>query len=271
MKNIIICSDDYGQQHAISHGIIELIKEQRISAVSCLVTSPFWAEHANWLFPYKDKIDIGLHFNLTEDFSERYLNTNGAHLQFPLSNLILQCYTKRINQTNIEAEFNKQIDLFSAYLNKLPDFIDGHQHIHQLPIIRDAILNVYRKRFIMHKPYIRVSMQQNNFSFKSIIIAMLGAHKLKSLLNKYNIPYNTKFSGIYDFKNASNYIKFFPWFLKGLTNNSLIMCHPGLESSDTLDPIHNVRYYEYEYLSSPTFLKDCAAANVNVARFQHDK
>ena len=38
------------------------------------------------------------------------------------------------------------------HLGFAPDFIDGHQHIQQLPIIRDAILDVYLKFFPKKNP-----------------------------------------------------------------------------------------------------------------------
>ncbi|MDP3303450.1 MAG: ChbG/HpnK family deacetylase, partial [Methylotenera sp.] len=46
MKSLIVCADDYAQSPAIDAGIIQLIQQNRISAASCMVLSPRWAEAA---------------------------------------------------------------------------------------------------------------------------------------------------------------------------------------------------------------------------------
>jgi predicted glycoside hydrolase/deacetylase ChbG (UPF0249 family) len=66
MKKIVLCADDYNQNAAISGGIIDLVAKGRLSAVSCFSTLPQWEQNAKRLLPYQHKVDIGLHFNLTE-------------------------------------------------------------------------------------------------------------------------------------------------------------------------------------------------------------
>ncbi len=73
MKSIILCADDYGQNASISQAIVELLKLKCLSAVSCMTTSPHWFSQASWLLPYKDYVDIGLHFNLTHGFAIKFL------------------------------------------------------------------------------------------------------------------------------------------------------------------------------------------------------
>src|SRR5262245_51710288 len=109
MKNIVLCADDYGQAPPISAGILSLIKHRRLSAVSCMVNTPFWREHAQWLKPYSSQIDIGLHLNLTEGkpLSETYQAVHGDTF-FPLPTVLRRTFLRVLNQDAIAAECQAQ-------------------------------------------------------------------------------------------------------------------------------------------------------------------
>ena len=63
---MILCADDYGQNHAISDGILNLIRNRKINSVSCLVTTACWRERARDLQPLLKNIEVGLHLTLTD-------------------------------------------------------------------------------------------------------------------------------------------------------------------------------------------------------------
>ena len=62
----ILCADDYGFSPGVSSAIRDLIDRGRLSATSCMTMSPFWPDHASWLKPYADQVDVGLHLTLTD-------------------------------------------------------------------------------------------------------------------------------------------------------------------------------------------------------------
>lgn len=259
-KRIILCADDYGQNTAISQGILSLIQQQKLSATSCMTNMPTWPEMAAPLREYKNKIDIGLHFNLTDGNAL----TKEAQIYFGnLNRLIKQAFLKQLNQQIIEAELKAQLDAFISATGFLPDYIDGHQHIHHLPIIRSALLNVYQQYFSEKKAYIRISsnsliqaIKQSFRCWKILIITLTGALQLKKELIKKNIPHNATFSGIYNFAANKNYAAQFKIFLKEVDEGGLIMCHPGL-TSDAIDPIYATRNQEFNYLKSEELLQNC--------------
>jgi len=255
-KCIVLCADDYGQAPAISQGILALLKMARLSAVSCLVTTPYWPEHAKWLQPFQSNIDIGLHFNLTLDKSS-------------LGSLMAKSMIRQLDAGLIAAELNTQIDAFLTATGRLPDFIDGHQHVHQFPIIRDALLKVYLERFPDKKPYIRVAQFSSYYlSLKKAIVQLMGAHALIKRLDENKIKYNHSFSGMYSFTNASKYPALFPSFLAEIGAGGLIMCHPGMPSPGPTDPISMARFLEYQYLSSLRFKMDCDTNEIAIMRFE---
>ncbi|WP_281352708.1 ChbG/HpnK family deacetylase [Skermanella pratensis] len=49
----------------VSSAIRDLIDRERLSATSCMTLTPFWRDHATWLLPYVDQVDVGLHLTLT--------------------------------------------------------------------------------------------------------------------------------------------------------------------------------------------------------------
>ncbi len=270
MKRVILCADDYGQNSAISQAIIELFKGKRLSATSCYVTSAGWATHGAWLKPFYGSVDIGLHFNLTEGKPQsKELST-----LFSLKDLIIKAHLRKIDKPAITAELHAQLDQFIEQVGTLPDFIDGHQHVHQLPVIRDIVLTVYEERLREKNTYIRSTGNWRSLFrfgapsyFKQLIIQLCGALPFRRQLIKKQIRHNSSFSGIYDFANSIHYAQLFPRFLDELQDEGMIMCHPGLLSSDPLDPINTSRQNEYQYFASDAFLQLCQDKKIQLVRY----
>ncbi|MBS0359022.1 MAG: ChbG/HpnK family deacetylase [Proteobacteria bacterium] len=266
MKHIILCADDYGQSLPVSQAIIDLLKQKRLSATSCMTTGAQWISHARMLQIFADEVDTGLHFNLTEGtpLSEAYLRKYGKTFM-SLPKLIILASIRLLDKNTIEKELEAQLEQFVVGMGREPDFIDGHQHIHQFPIIREALITVYERRYKNKKPYIRSTDQkvkpQKHF-FKQLIIQLLGARALKRKLVQKNIPHNNSFEGIYPFSAHPPYSKNFRGFLERVEEGGIIMCHPGLEGDLKIDPIAAARYREYQYFSSEQFLKDCEKEKV---------
>jgi len=269
MKHIILCADDYGQTAAISQAIIELLAKKRLSATSCMTNTPYWLAQAAWLRPFIGSADLGLHFNLTHS-----LPLTSAVQRMPLKSVLLKAYLRRLQQKNIETELHAQMDQFVAGTGQLPDFIDGHQHIHQFPVIRDAIINVYQSRLNKQQNYIRSVASRGAWSrvtmgayCKTMLVQLLGAATFKKRLFSAGIPCNSSFAGIYPFAHAQQYYQYFPYFLRQISDNGIIMCHPGYPDSPENDDIYFSRPVELRYFLSDLFLQACHAENVTIARF----
>lgn len=272
IRSIVLCADDFGQASPISEAIVVLIQNQRLSATSCMVNSPYWAEHATDLKPLKHAVDIGLHFNLTEGhaLSSQYIARYGR--EFPaLNRVLMKAFLHQIDRSTIEAECHAQLDRFSETMGFLPQFLDGHQHVHQFPIIREAVINIYKQRLSHTGAYIRSTDEKNGLfallpHFKKLLIYLSGTQSFKKRLMEEKIPHNQSFAGIYNFSQAENYANFFQEFLNKIEHRGVIMCHPGLPSEGK-DSIAAARYQEYLYLRSDDFVMACKSNNVAVSRF----
>lgn len=269
MKSIVLCADDFAYNSAISQSILSLIQERRISATSCMTNMPHWPDAAKQLKAFNGKIDIGLHFNLTEGTA---LSQHGQTLFMPLNKLLAQSIFKKVNSQQIYDEFCAQMDVFLRYCGRLPDFIDGHQHIHQFPVIRSAVLKAYQHYFPNSTAYIRVSsnsliksVSQARHCPKSLIITATGALTLKRQLQKLGIPHNDSFSGTYSLRPQQNYAALFAKFINGVDEHGIIMCHPANHSDSKTDRIATARQQEFDFFSSGAF--SSILERIHLARF----
>jgi chitin disaccharide deacetylase len=259
MKTITLCADDFAYNADVTDGILGLIKRQRLSATSCMTNRPDWVNAAKKLLLYKDKIALGLHINLTEG------TTLSGQTQLIKTNQrwIIDTFLRRANKNDIKKELRCQLDAFVKGIGTLPDFIDGHQHIHHLPIIRDALIELINDNYPQEKPHVRIAanpflktLRQSLDTPKAMIIALTGAWQLRKQLIKNNIPFNTSFAGIYNLLPNSPYAQLFQRFLKDVDQHGLIMCHPGELSQDSSDSIAEARASELAYFAGDGFL-DC--------------
>lgn len=260
-KRLVLCADDYGQSAAISEGILRCVIQKRLSAVSCMVTLPRWQEDAPRLLAFKNKIDIGLHLNFTD----------GDLYQMPARSLfswLCRSHLGWVNRHAVEAEISAQLDAFIQQVGAAPDFIDGHQHVHQLPVIRGCLWRVYQRFFKNNFPYLRVSLPVNTSQtswLKHWVICLSGGLAFRRGCVARGIPFPKEFLGVYDFK-ADDYRKVFCAQLMAIERQALMMCHPGLADTQH-DALSFAREKEYRYLLSDHFIQDMQEVKCELSRF----
>lgn len=274
-KRITLCADDFALSESISQGIVSLIKKQRLSATSCMTTEARWQQDAPLLTPLVDLADIGLHFNLTEGCALSVNPFNSGSNTFSgLGSVMRDTLMRKVSVALIQKELNAQMDAFVEAMGCLPAFIDGHQHIHHLPLVRTALLEVYKKRFSGSRCYMRaispiVGGYGSIFTkqkLKEWVISLTGAIKMRSLLQQQNIPCNTGFAGIYDFSDVEEFPQMMQYWLSAVSDGALVMCHPGL-SSDEYDVLSDSRPKEFAYLQSDAFILECEKNDITLSRF----
>lgn len=272
-KCIVLCADDYGQALEISQAIIQLLRLKRISATSCIVNSEQWPEAASLLKPFCEAADIGLHLNLTEGraLSKEYEQQYGPCL-LSLPQILYLAHLRRLHKAAIEAECYAQLQRFKQELGCLPNYIDGHHHVHQFPVIREIVIKMYCDKLLGQDCYVRLpnlKLQVSDCFWqpKKLILYAAGVGGLSSLLKKNDIPHNQSFAGVYTFLQTNDYRTFFQRFLKEISDQGLIMCHPGLVMPASQDRIAQARYEEYAYFISDNFLIDCERMGVQITRF----
>jgi len=239
-----------------------------------MTTTPHWVTDGLKLNAL-EHCDIGWHVNLTEGTpltKAKSLTQNGQFLSLP--QLMQRAFTRQLNQRELYEELDAQLSAFKEVAGHTPDFIDGHQHIHHLPMIKNQLLKLYQEKCAQHQTYIRLTHPSLSSVFKTIqspkstIIGLTGGRSFPRLLKNRSIPHNSSFSGIYNFAQSHQYRRYFKDFLQASTTKGLIMCHPGNGSqgnqSEDHDPMGHSRYNEYQYFNSDDFINDCDKAVVSI-------
>jgi predicted glycoside hydrolase/deacetylase ChbG (UPF0249 family) len=264
MKNLILCADDYAQNDEISKGIRMAYEAGRINAISCLTNMPGWAKEGAALLKMRSKGLLGLHLNFTfghalsSEWKMQYEETFQS-----LPRLIFLNYFRQLDPAIIVAECSAQLNAFRDVVGRSPDFVDGHQHVHQLPVMRQALLTLFSEEHL--QAFVRVSAHHRGFirttisALKVLMIAHLGGVSLRRELKQAHIPMNTSFSGVYSFRQSAQYRQFFKQFLAESDHHGLVMCHPGLLSNDKTDPLYASRHDELRYFMSDEFSSDLRA------------
>ena len=244
MAKLIICADDYGLNQSVNQAILQLIQSNKLTATSCMVKSPIWQTSAAQISKdIRQKAAIGLHFDLTE-----------FGLSMSLTKLMWQCASRTVNRSWIKQEIREQLDRFEASLGFAPDYIDGHQHVHQFPIVREAVIEEITRRYPNQKPWLRIAQPLSKTSIKSWLIDLMGAKALKQKAIQANIAYSDYLLGIYDFNlDEAEYARAFQVWIKQASqlSSSVIMCHPAISASSEirLDAIAAARAEEFKGLA----------------------
>ena len=249
-RRIAVCADDFGLSEAACRSILELGSLGAITATSCAVDGPAMQQHTPALRALRPRLTVGLHLNLTE-------NPNFAGTR-PLGQWIVGTYCRRARTlAGLEAELHRQLERFEELLGAAPDFIDGHEHVHQFPVIRDLLLDAVQKRYTA-TVLLRCTWPRHFRGGKAAVIGILGARALRAGARERGIPCNSDFAGVYDLRARSGYAARMEAWLRNLDDGGLIMCHPELppEAPGT------ARHHEHRFFGSPEWPRMLRSWNV---------
>jgi predicted glycoside hydrolase/deacetylase ChbG (UPF0249 family) len=268
---LVISADDYAYHEAVDAGILGLIRQGRLTATSCMVMSPRWSEAAQAITSdIREKADIGLHLDFTEF---------GEPVRHPLSGLILRTFVHGLSTSAIRQNIHLQLNRFEQALGTRPDYIDGHQHVHQLPQIRGALLEIIRERYGQHGPWLRISSPPPADGLKGRIIRGLGAQALRRRAIRQGLKCSSLLLGVYDFNDHTmpylNRLRICLQQAQDASGMPVLMCHPALPDSAAPagDPIARARGAEFSALASHEFealLNEYAIKPLRGTAFQHD-
>jgi chitin disaccharide deacetylase len=263
IQNVVLCADDYALNAPVSQGIVALTVLGRLSATSVMSLSARWAEDAPALREVRQRLDVGLHLDWTSSFAQAAGHGSG------LTTVMLCAALRLYPQKNIEVEIERQLDAFEAHWQAAPDHLDGHQHIQQFPVFRDALAAVLMRRYgtQLPRPWLRVS-QVGQPGLKACIISAMGAHALHEWAQHHAWPTVSPLLGAYGFDGSlENYAHHMQNWLAHLPSDqtALIMCHPAV-SAQADDAIGTARKREFAYLASHDFVQHMLDANARLVR-----
>ncbi|KAM4577467.1 carbohydrate deacetylase [Odontesthes bonariensis] len=157
---LVITGDDFGYCHRRNQGIVDCFLAGGISNVSLLVNACAVKEAAD--LARRHKIPIGLHANLSEGTpvcqslqqASTLINQQGFfHGKMGFRQALER---GQLNMKEVELELRAQVRKFMELMGHLPEHMDGHQHVHVLPEVREVFAQVLSDLRI---PYTRVPVE----------------------------------------------------------------------------------------------------------------
>lgn len=278
LRPVVVCADDCGLAPGVSDAIIELIAAGRLSATSCMSGCQDWRRAAGVLRTVcaQTPADIGLHLTLTDQaaLSPAAGLAQDGRLP-PLARLLPQALARRLPRAALRDEIRAQLDAFEAHWGGPPDYVDGHQHVHVLPGVREALLAELLQRYPRGRVWVRDCvespqrcLQRGEAAGKALFIGLLGLG-LRRRLRAAGVPANDGFSGLHDFAPDRPFRPKMQRFLASLGPRPLVHVHPGRVDAALLacDTLTQPRERELAYLAADEFVADLAAAGLRPARF----
>lgn len=266
-RTLALCADDFGIAPGVSAGIATLARAERLTAVACITNSPHWVAAAPALAGLPPSVDVGLHLNLTEG---RPLSPRLAR-HWPrlpgLGRLLLQAHLRLLPIAAVRNEVHAQLAAFTQAVGRPPAFVDGHQHVHHLPGVRGALLDMVEH--VQPLPAVRSTgrLLGPGSDFKRRVIELSGGRALARDLARRAIAHNPALLGAYDFVDPNYQGLMRGWLAALPAQGGLLFCHPGRHlDGDPPDPIGAARERELAYLGSVAFDADLAEARVRLGR-----
>ncbi|TPI80599.1 ChbG/HpnK family deacetylase [Mesorhizobium sp. B2-8-9] len=265
-RPIRLIADDYGLAPGVSSAILDLIERGRLTGTSCMTGFAEWEEAAARIRPLRQRAAIGLHLTLTDQTAATGSSSLAPDGKLPgLASLALPVRRGRIDERDVHAELDAQYDRFTEALAGPPDHIDGHQHVHFLPVVRNWLLARFGGS--AHKPALRGApgLAGLDAAAKIAAIATLAAGFNRSMQRAgFNVM--TPLCGIYDWRQPQKFAPTLRAAVDTLPEQGVFMCHPG-QVDDILrarDPMQGAREVEFTILSSEDFGASLERAGVRV-------
>ncbi|XP_034025643.1 carbohydrate deacetylase [Thalassophryne amazonica] len=157
---LVVTGDDFGYCSRRNQGIVDCFQAGGISNVSLLVNASAAKEAAE--LAQRHNIPIGLHANLSEGVpvcpslrqASTLVNPQGFfHGKMGVRHVLQR---GQLSMEQVELELRAQVRLFQDLTGHLPYHMDGHQHVHILPEVREVFAQVLSDLRI---PYTRVPVE----------------------------------------------------------------------------------------------------------------
>lgn len=258
MTRIALALDDLGLHAGVNAAALALAGRGRLNAVSCMVGAPAWPQAREQLAAFAPGlVDVGLHLDLTEAPLR-------AGVRHGLSAIVLRAALAALPRALLGDEIEAQLDAFEDARGAAPDHVDGHQHVHQLPQVREALVQALQRRYPQRRPWLRSTRHAGNVvlpdgqpglaALKPRVIEVLGARGLARLARRYGMAQNGRLLGVYDFCGGPGI--YHAWLLVWLAaarDGDLLMCHASAGDADPRDAIAAARSAEFSVLSGAEF------------------
>jgi chitin disaccharide deacetylase len=271
--SIAVCLDDVGLHAGVNEAAWRLIDQGHLNTFSAMVGAPAWPEARRAVADLDTtRIDAGLHL----DFTEYPLRMPAQ----PLGVLIRRSFLRQLDVRRLRDEIAAQLDRFIDDVGRWPSHIDGHQHVHQFPQIREALWDILKARgAAQEQPHLwlrstrRPTCRQDNshtpalpFKVKAGIIEFLGSRTFCRQAQARGVACSPHLLGVYDFDpTPGRFAQHLPDWLRLASDGDVLMVHPSTQAIPG-DAISKARLQEWGFLTSSYWRELLAASGCQLGR-----
>lgn len=263
---VIVHADDFGETTEITEGICRAIAAGAVTSTSVMVNMPGTEEALRRIPLLARQASFGIHLNLCEGRpltrGATLVDANGEFLR--KRPLAARAFSGRLSLPELEAEVAAQIAMLSDAGVRV-SHLDGHKHLHQLPIVCTAVANVLSR-----------------FGIERVRITRLGswvrARGAAMLARELAARHAARVFARAGLRSPARTID-----LRGLLAGEPLMppatldavgpapieicCHPGTAAADAGKPGSHSRGEELQYLLSPRFRRVLAASGAALVSY----
>jgi chitin disaccharide deacetylase len=229
-KPLYLVADDYGLSPGVDRAIRTLLSEGKIAGTSCMTLFPEWADEAALLMPVikETGAEVGLHLTLTD-----FMPLSGVRAMCSMRKRIAQWILGSVDKGKLQRELDAQLNAFIDVVGRVPDYIDGHQHVHFFPVVREWLID--RRDLLISPrgtgPWLRGAPDASLCSSLSIrgkvsIIERI-ANGFSSEMEAAGYRVRGPLMGFYDWRKPDNFPAALQHFKDHAPEGTVVMCHPG--------------------------------------------
>jgi predicted glycoside hydrolase/deacetylase ChbG (UPF0249 family) len=255
---VIVHADDFGETEEISEGICVAIEAGVVTSTSVLVNMPGTAAALRRIPRLAPQASFGLHLNLCEgrplSRGAGLVDSNGEFLRKRA--LAARALAGRLSLTELEAEVAAQIGALRDTGVRV-SHLDGHKHLHQLPIVCAAVANVL-PRFGIERVRVTRLGSWRRVRGASMLAREIAARHAARVFVRARLRSPTRTIDLRDLLAGGGLARLAGPRAAGAAPVE-ICCHPGTAAADEGKPGSHRRCSELEYLLSPQFRAVLAA------------
>jgi len=249
---VILHADDFGETVEITEGICQAITAGVVTSTSVMVNMPGTAEALRRIPRLAEQASFGVHLNLCEGRpltrGASLVDGDGAFVR--KRTLAARALAGKLSLAQLEAEVTAQVGALRDAGVRI-SHLDGHKHLHQLPIVSAAVANVL-PRFGIERVRITRLLDWRRLRHPSTLARELAARRAAAVFARAGLRSPARTVDLCDLLAGEALSSFAVAGPRGLEAIE-VCCHPGTAAADADKPGSHRRGTELEYLLSPHF------------------
>jgi predicted glycoside hydrolase/deacetylase ChbG (UPF0249 family) len=249
---LVIHADDFGETVAITDGIRRGIEAGVLTSTSIMANMPATAYALERVQALAGHASFGVHLNLCEGRaltdSPTLVDQQGDF--HPKRVLVRRALSGKLALADLEREISAQIALIRG-AGVAVSHVDGHKHLHQLPVVSIAVANVL-PRFGIGR--VRLTRMRRLATFEKLGAALreLAAWRAGRAFRRAGLQFPVRTVDLGEILDKG-FGRRGPASLVDARGVVELCCHPESPGISPSKPSSHQRSRELEYLLSPSF------------------